>query len=425
MNRLFPRALLFAALCLVAAKPSDQPPSPEPEKPSAEPSEPTELDLVKIKALMDQRMEMYVARCSEALPEERDAVRAALVGRGTVWYDGRGRVKSLSCEEATDADVKLFAALPRLDSLYIGAGNASLFIGRGTMNVTDAGLLPLLTKAHQLRALRLRDTQMTDEGLKVIAQLTKLESLSLSSYRVTDPGMAHLNGLKHLSSLNLIGSSVGDDGMRKVADHRSLRALGVGGRVTSHGLAELVRLTFLADLWIERDLSDDDMLAVGQMKNLEVLRCGLLGLTDEGLRRMKDLKRLRSLALDRTHATDAGMAYVAQMKGLEKLSLNPGVGDVGIRLLGALTNLRELKLMCPQVTDAGMAQLIALRELRRLGLTYTHVTAAGVAQLGTLDRIEYIDLDYTEISDQEAAILQRGGIPVSKLRGRYPPWLRR
>ena len=171
---------------------------------------------------------------------------------------------------------------------------------------------------------------MTDEGVKVVGRLTQIESLELSSNGITDAGMAHLGGLKRLATLYLIGSLVGDDGVRKIADHRSLRALGVGRRVTPRGLAELTRLTFLADLRVERDLGDDDMLAVGQMKNLEVLHCGLLGLTDEGLRRMKEMKRLRSLVLNLTHATDAGMAYVAQMKGLEKLSVNPRVGDAGI-----------------------------------------------------------------------------------------------
>ena len=88
--------------------------------------------------------------------------------------------------------------------------------------------------------------------------------------------------------------------MQKVADHSSLRILGLDGRVTPHGLAKLVRSTFLAALRMERDLTDDDMLAVGQMKNLEVLRCGL-SISDEGLRRMKDLKRLRYLALNSSY----------------------------------------------------------------------------------------------------------------------------
>ena len=75
MKRLFPRALLLTAVCLVAAKPNDRPPSLEADKPSTEPSEPTSFHPSKFKALADQRMEMYAGRCYEMLPEERDAVR--------------------------------------------------------------------------------------------------------------------------------------------------------------------------------------------------------------------------------------------------------------------------------------------------------------------------------------------------------------
>ena len=87
--------------------------------------------------------------------------------------------------------------------------------------------------------------------------------------------------------------------------------------------------------------------------------------------------------------------------------------------------MKELGLWGTKMTDAGLGKLVALHELRRLNLANTYVTAAGVAQFGTMEKIEHVNLNFTEISDEETVLLQRNGIPVSKWRGTYPPWVKR
>ena len=87
----------------------------------------------------------------------------------------------------------------------------------------------------------------------------------MGSPGITD-GVAYLDGLKHLETLSLIGSSVGDDGMRKIAEHASLRRLYLSGWVTPKGLAELVRMTSLEELYVRRNLKDDDLLPIGKIE---------------------------------------------------------------------------------------------------------------------------------------------------------------
>src|SRR4029077_20432923 len=58
-----------------------------------------------------------------------------------------------------------------------------------------------LAGMHHLRRLYLRDTSVTDEGLKHIAGLTELEELDLFGLRVTDRGIAYLKELKQLRKL--------------------------------------------------------------------------------------------------------------------------------------------------------------------------------------------------------------------------------
>jgi hypothetical protein len=344
------------------------------------------------------------------LPEEREAVRAAIEAGATVEYDATNHVRRLADFDCvTDADMKLFGGLQHLEVLILKSPD-----------VTDAGLAGL-AKAKKLRIIELTDTQATDAGMRFVGQMTNLESLSLSSEHITGAGLVHLANLTRLVALNTDGSTIGDDGMRKVAELGSLRRLKIGGQVTRKGLAELERSKSLVWLQVRRDLTDDDMLAIGQLKDLEVLQAGFPNLTDEGLRRMKDMKRLRSLNLRGTKVSDAGMAYVGQMTGLERLDPNLEIGDAGIAKLNSLTNLKQLDLSDTQVTDAGLAKLIDLRELRGLGLRYTHVTAVGVAQLRGLKKLE-IDLDYTDVSMADVDKLNEIGVRASRSSRTFPKW---
>jgi Leucine-rich repeat (LRR) protein len=238
--------------------------------------------------------------------------------------------------------------------------------------------------------------------------------------------MVHLDGLKHLKLLCLTRSRVGDDGMRSIAGHASLQRLHVPGIVTRRGLAELVRLTSLEELKIDRRLTDEDLAVVGQMTNLTSLRCDLSRVTDEGLRHMKNMTRLRLLYLGMTEATtDAGMAYVAQMSGLESLTPSRGIGDAGLARLSALPNLKDLNLQATKITDAGLVKLTGLRQLHRLNLIQTQVTAAGVAQLRGMKSLERIDLNYTDVSLEDIEKLKDSGVPASKTGGSYHGWMKR
>ena len=58
----------------------------------------------------------------------------------------------------------------------------------------------------KLKTLDLRETPLTDAGLKNIAPLASLKRLELWNTHITDAGMVHLRGLKNLTFLNLMGT---------------------------------------------------------------------------------------------------------------------------------------------------------------------------------------------------------------------------
>ena len=401
-----PCLVIITGVLLTAANPKDQQSQPK----TGDPSTLSEQELNPV-AERKRAAESIVAQ-----PE-----------KGGARQDRLGPVKLIECVDATDADLRSFAALDGLESLSVA----------GT-NVTDAGLAALV-KTHTLRHLWIGsaihvyegrnpgDPQITNEGLKSVGQLVNLESLALCVPRITGAGMAHLDGLKHLKFLCLTRSEVGDDGMRSVGGHTTLQRLDLGRHVTRKGLDELVRLTSLDELKINRYLKDDDLIPIGQMTNLGSLRSGpALYVTDEGLRHIKTLTRLRSLDLTEARkVTDEGMAYVAQMTGLETLVLNQRIGDAGIAHLSTLTNLKDLDLTGSKISDSGLRKLTSLPQLRSLSLMDTRVTAAGVAQLREMKKLKQIGLDYTDISAKDVTRLKDSGIPADKTGGSYGGLIRR
>jgi len=65
----------------------------------------------------------------------------------------------------------------------------------------------------QLQALNLYGTQVSDEGMTVVAELKKLKSLELSYTAITDEGLEKLGALSDLSELYLHGTQVTDEGI--------------------------------------------------------------------------------------------------------------------------------------------------------------------------------------------------------------------
>ncbi len=236
---------------------------------------------------LEKRNEEIIKNLPKPLPDEREAFLAAGAADGWGQFDDRGRVKTVFCGEASDADIKLFAALVAMESLHVGPDILQPFEGPLPKKpmVTDAGLAPL-EKASKLRTLAFVNAEISDAGLQHIGQLTDLTSLLLvRCARVTGAGMARLERLNRLEYLNLSGSSVGDDGMRSIGGHGTLRLLRLGWPVRPRGLAELARLTSLEELWIDKSVGDDDLAAIGQLTSLGSLQCDdLRSVSDGGLR---------------------------------------------------------------------------------------------------------------------------------------------
>lgn len=107
--------------------------------------------------------------------------------------------------------------------------------------VADAQLEDLagLTK---LKRINLADSQISDEGLALIAKhAPQLELLRLGSPNITDAGMSHVAEMKKLRFLHLIDVPITDAGLKPLAAMTWLESFYLdGGKATDEGLSELI-----------------------------------------------------------------------------------------------------------------------------------------------------------------------------------------
>ena len=121
------------------------------------------------------------------------------------------------------------ADFAQLDALY-----------RNNLTVNDTDLRERLNPPEHVTVLLLGGTEVTDEGLKTLANYNQLEWLDLMATRTTDAGLAHIAGLKNLRELWLTDTAVTDDGLAHLSGLTKLERLVVEGtKITPEGLAKL------------------------------------------------------------------------------------------------------------------------------------------------------------------------------------------
>jgi hypothetical protein len=120
-------------------------------------------------------------------------------------------------KQVTDDCVEVWA--PHLRNL----GCTSLVLRDS--RITDAGLKHL-EAVTSLRYLSVENTEVTDDGLKFIANLRGLDALDVSGTRVTDDGLRHLVDMPALNLINAARTAVTKQGLvgfRRLRSHVSER----------------------------------------------------------------------------------------------------------------------------------------------------------------------------------------------------------
>jgi Leucine-rich repeat (LRR) protein len=117
-------------------------------------------------------------------------------------------------------------------------------------------------------------------------------------------------------------------------------------------------------------------------------------ISDDGLRHLQQLRNLKSLDIFSGRITDAGCSHISAMTSLESLELcGGGVGDLGCIALAALENLTSLNLsQNERITNRGAAALATLANLKVLNLSNTRVNSSALRFFGGLLKLQSLAL---------------------------------
>jgi hypothetical protein len=150
----------------------------------------------------------------------------------------------------TDEGLRHLKAFPKLRQLVLGNEELSGLPAsvQPKSAITDAGLVHLRELSH-VTSLSLSGLPITDDGLAALGELPDLLSLYLSRTKVQGPGLGRLQSLANLAVLDLDGSQVTDEGLHFLAGASDLTILSVRGlSLSSEGLKHLAPLPQLRQL---------------------------------------------------------------------------------------------------------------------------------------------------------------------------------
>jgi Leucine-rich repeat (LRR) protein len=234
-------------------------------------------------------------------------------------------------DQAPVRDVQL-ARLPEFVVLSLGDTHPQRIELQGLTGLAAADLrytradnrcIEQLGESKQLRYLNLSGTDVTDNGLRLVARFEGLTSLDLEDNCLTDAGLAHLARLKNLQRLNLTGTLVTDEGLRHLSGMQRLELLYLGRTaVRGPGLKHLAGLPLLYKLSLgETGVTSDGLADLAKLRRQVWIRLSHTAIDDRALSHVVRLPLLTTLHLNGCAITPQGLPWLARLPALAELNV--------------------------------------------------------------------------------------------------------
>jgi hypothetical protein len=213
-------------------------------------------------------------------------------------------------------------------------------------------------------------SDVTDSDLFAIKDALRgssVQSISLAPCKqITDDALAVITEFQQLRKLDLRETSVTNEGVKRLAALTNLRELQLGCFL--YGRPVLV--------------DDEALQTLAMLPQLEGLYLFGPGFTDAGLVHLQAVPDLRLLWFQGTGVSPQALGHLRCFNKLEVLALQGcEVGDAELRELLAVPELKRLYLNGVNVTDASVETLAQLRRLEVLSLGGTRMTPKAIAEL--------------------------------------------
>lgn len=153
----------------------------------------------------------------------------------------------------------------------------------------------------------------------------------------------------------------------------------------------------IVSLWLDFIQNEDNLLHLGQLKELKELKVGNYYVTDKGLSHLLGITGLTHLILSACRITDDGLAQLSGLKNLTFLELHCDYCIHG-NCFTKFTNLQILKLyLCNEkITDVSLSYLSRLTALKKIIVTYCiGITDEGIRKhLSCLTDLKVEKIDF-------------------------------
>lgn len=398
-------------------------------------------------------VEIVPAQEAQTPVSENDMLIAQLTRRGVrfnpVW-EGQGLVAKLAPNVLSDEILAQLAKVSGVAELHVGDCSAG-------MEVSDAGLKSIGTITG-LRGLLFRQSSVTSEGFKELANLKNLEWLDIGQIEMQRAEFELVSKLPKLRSLWLHGMSFGPADMEPLGGSKTIKTLKLGTNMNVDGwtfsFETLAKMQALEDLTVpsinlhtlekglkalklkrvtlsDKRATDDHLEVLSGIATLEGITLeSPTGVTREGFAQLAKLPRLRYFKatelVDETPVSGIGavktleeldmpglkasgktLEWVAGLRQLKRLSLYNGrFGDEDLLKLQGLTGLESLMLSGNKnLSDKGLAVVEHMPRLEKLYVCGTKLSDAGLGQVAQLKGLTRLDICHTQVTDEGAAKL--------------------
>jgi internalin A len=247
--------------------------------------------------------------------------------------------------------------------------------------LSDEELRPVAQITY-IKELKLDGTQVSDAAFRHLGQLEFLERLDLGNTEVTDEGIAQLNDLRHLASLRVVGTKVSYDALERLdaelpyahfCEERAIdESKAAGIQVVDpprhveaphdHSVIQAGREAVYAVIGMNRKISltAQDVLHLGYLRSLHNLTFHTVTLGPAGLNALRPLPKLNELSISFVNLTDWDLKSLSKQLQLESLTLYEcdGITDAGVAEFKTLKKLKTLSIKaCRGVTKEAVSSL--------------------------------------------------------------------
>ncbi|MCE9533161.1 MAG: leucine-rich repeat domain-containing protein [Planctomycetes bacterium] len=178
-----------------------------------------------------------------------------------------------------------------------------------------------LISLTKLRHLNLNGNRFISATLAPVSRMPMLESLSLEPAPVRDVDLDYLSRAKQLRVLKLSGSKIRGPGLKSLSELSGLLELSVYGEIEG-GLEHLNSFRNLRKLNLSIARAHGTLDSLSSMKSLEVLGLDAPDLDNSDLATIARLAHLRELRLGRNFAaTEDGFKFLLDLPKLESFSV--------------------------------------------------------------------------------------------------------